>query len=449
VILVFIISSQPLYELNYLDNPWYLNRARLIWQGVMPDLFVYTLAYPALVGLIDFLTRDAILAGMLANTLVLVAMLVGIRTLGWKLFHSRKIAWLAILLVVTNTSTLTTLRLFWANAPFMTLIIWDVIVYLAVVEHPGTRNSLLLGLILAATLYTRFEGVVYAFAIPLAAWMVYRRTGNFRQGVQVLGIAGLLFGILILPYIVNFVQIRQHIDAALSVIWRRVTDMMTALLYHWRLAAWLLGIAGLVWSSPENRRARWICAALIGLNFVYAFALTIWPSAIHIVYTVPFFALILAATLDQVSRHLGQWKQFTVLVMLVVALPGLGLLSIFATTDPPFAYRALDMAHTAKSMDDWLVQQGWFGKRIYAFCNEIVSFSRANFQIMYRLQFTTGWDSPERLIPQMREQSDLLMICEDQIGFTDWRAWFAESHPTGLVKAGQFDRYVFYRPGDS
>jgi hypothetical protein len=466
LITLFVISTQSTPELNLLDNPWYLNRARLIWQGVLPDLFVYTLAYPTFVGLLDQFLHDVLLSGMIANGVFLWLILIGTYILGHWLYGGNRVAWLAVLLVTLNASLFHTLRLFWASVPFTAAMLWCIIACFFVIRRPGYGTAALLGGVLALALYTRFEGALYAILIPISAWIIYRQSRDGRLATRVFLTAALIFAALAAPFVLNFIFIRQNMNYELStnvtgiftlldrtpieweVIWRRVTDTLTGFLSHWPSLAWLVGIAGVIWASPRYRTAQWLVSTLIGFNLLYTFVLAIWPYPIHIVFYIPLFALILAATLNQLIRQGRRSRLLATFLCVLMLLPGISTLVFLSTHEPVMAYPTFDIAHTGAALDAWLEEQGWTQRYIYTFCGSIASFSRANFQIMYRLQYVTGWDTPERLIPQMREQGALMMTCEERIPFFDWRTLFEHGIPPGLHEVGRFDIYIFYGPDE-
>ncbi|MEP6985282.1 MAG: hypothetical protein ABI970_06785, partial [Chloroflexota bacterium] len=135
LVFLFDISTQPNDLITFGDNVWYLNRAHLIWQGVLPDLFVYTLSYPAVVGLIDFVTKDVILAGMIVNALLLWCILLGVYILGYWLYARPRIAWLAVLLVVFNASILDAQTFFSGTIPFVAANVWILVACVFVVRR--------------------------------------------------------------------------------------------------------------------------------------------------------------------------------------------------------------------------------------------------------------------------------------------------------------------------
>lgn len=311
LVLVFVISTQSSAQINFLDNFWYLNRARLIWQGTLPDLFVYALSYPVVVGALDLVVKDVILSAMITNTVLLWCALVGVYILGEWLFGRRRISWLAVVLMLSNAYLFDVLRLFWATLPFMTAVVWSVIACIYVIRRPTIGKALLLGAILALATYTRVEGTMYAIFIPIASAIVYRQRRDLRLALTIFFTAGLVLAVLCIPFALNFIYVNRNIDhevsdavtgiislvnrtpIAWSIIWRRMTDTLTGMLSIWPMLAWIVVIAGVIWASPRIRTAQWICVALIGFNVFYTFVLAIWPGTVHIVFFIPFLRLFL------------------------------------------------------------------------------------------------------------------------------------------------------------
>ncbi len=464
LVLLFVISTQTPGIINFIDTVWYLNRARLIWQGVFTDLFVYTLAYPTVVGAINLVLHDVILSAMLTNAALLWSTLVGVYILGIWLYSRRRIAGLAVLLVLLNGSMPGVLTLLWATLPFMAVGVWSVIVCMLVVRRPGMGTALLLGAMLALAIYTRVEAITYFIFIPIAAGAVYRQRHDRRLALQIFITAGVTAAILCIPFALNFTYINRHIDRTISenvtgiftllnrtpiewfVIWRRVTDTLTAMISHWPSAAWLVGIAGVLWAWPRFRQAQLICTAFIGLNVLYAYVLAIWPMQLQIVFFIPFAALILAATFDQLLQR-GRWSKYLAQLLLISILAhGVFSFVTSATTMPVMNYRTSNALETGRALDDWIQKQGWSRTHIYTFCSSIVAFSHSDLQLIYRLQFTTGWDRPQQLFPRMREEGSLLLLCDEPVYYPDWRPLLTQEVPPGLHEVGRFQNYIFYSP---
>src|SRR5262245_38254326 len=74
------------------DNPWYLNRGALLARGVADGAFVYTLAYPVLVSIVNSLTHDLIATGLFINRVMHSILIIGTYGLG-RVFYNRRIAW--------------------------------------------------------------------------------------------------------------------------------------------------------------------------------------------------------------------------------------------------------------------------------------------------------------------------------------------------------------------
>jgi hypothetical protein len=234
-----------------------------------------------------------------------------------------------------------------------------------------------------------------------------------------------------------------------AVIWRRATDTLTAMLLNSPTLAWIIGIAGVLWVSPRFRTAQWMCAALIVFNLLYAYVLTIWPWWVHVIFYVPFLTLILAATFDQLLQR-GKWSRYLVqLLLALIVLPGILHLVVRATSAPVMNYRTSELAQTGKELDKWIQQQGWAQTHIYTFCGDPLSFMRSDLQLIYRLSFTTGWDTPDRLIPQLRQERALLMLCGNGVPISDWHLLLIQDVPPGLHEVGRFQNYIFYSPNGS
>jgi len=467
VLLVFVISTQDDPTLLYLDNPWYLNRGRLIWMGEFADLWAYNLTFPTLVGALDLLVQDVVLAGMLTNALILGLLMIGVYSLGLHVYGRRTVSRLAVVFLLINLIFLFVLRLFWAVVPFMTAIVWCLLAARYAIRRPGIISAILLGLCLALAIYTRLEGIMYSLLIPIAAFVLYRQ-GKRAAAMRLIAIAGVTLGLLVVPYGLSFLttlqnrvpglgseatgifSIMSYAPAGWDVMWRRATDLWTATLRQWHPLAWLTAAAGALWAAPRYRAGNLIFAALLVYILAYSYVLSIWPFPPIMAPHLPFFALLLASAIDQGIVMLGRRRLLAAIPIAIILASGLFFLTQVAVVVPPFYYRQSPLADVGHRFDVWRAEQGWQDRGIHTFCGELMPFSRAQFFPIYRLQFATAMTLPENVFQRMRERDELLALC-DKIDYSDWQALFENSTPPELMIAGQFDQYTFYeaRPDEA
>lgn len=144
--------------ITWADNPWYLNRGALLARGVAEGAFVYTLAYPVLVALVNYFTHDLIATGLLINRVMHSVLIIGTYGLG-RIFYNRRIAWVAALLMSLNTLVYLAARMTQPFLMFYALVVVCVLAYALLVRRPTIWSAVLFGLVLLVTLYTRLEGI--------------------------------------------------------------------------------------------------------------------------------------------------------------------------------------------------------------------------------------------------------------------------------------------------
>src|SRR5690606_27732096 len=94
-----VLSTQTASDLFIYDTFWYTNRANMIWRGILYEPFVYTFAYPFILGALNLGLHELTLAALLTNAISTGIMQMGIYWLGRQWFH-RAVGFLAALLVV-------------------------------------------------------------------------------------------------------------------------------------------------------------------------------------------------------------------------------------------------------------------------------------------------------------------------------------------------------------
>jgi hypothetical protein len=446
------------------DNAWYLNRGYLMWRGIFDGAFVYNLGYPALAGTINLLTHELPAAGIIVNWLSVYGIISGTFVLGC-LLYNRSIAWLAVLVIATNTALYRSARLMQTFILFQAVVVWCVILACLLIRRRQPRLALLLGLCTAFALYTRLEGGAYALLILFAGGSIYAATRTSHIALRLTLIGG---GVFAVGFIFYALVLLRNSDvgggAAFSLLallranpipWdevsRRWTDALTSITGNWPLWAWLIAFAGLIWSNPRFRSANWLCAGLIGLNLTYLFLLATWPAPRYANHFLPFFALLFAVGLWQLYQRWPRLWFAVPLGIVAVVIPGLLTLQSFSYV-PRVSYWEYASAKEAQAIDSWLAGQGWGDKEVFTLCQGALPFIRSNVHLVYRLSLKadtdTNWpDSPPRLLSAIRQNDKLFMTCQERIEYPDWKAYL--DNPAGqteqLQAVGTVGDYTFYR----
>ncbi len=445
------------------DNAWYMNRAYLIWRGVLDDVFVYNLAHPTLMGAINLIVNELPRAAIMVNWLAMTGVIVGTYLLG-RVFFNRPVAWLAVLIISTNVALYGSARLLHPFLLMQAVLVWTVLAYWRLTRARTPAAAALLGLMLALALYTRLEGAAYAVLLPAAGAVIYRETGAALRALRLVLIGGAVFGVGLALYawvllshsdagggafsMLALLQTQPIFWDNLSHRWMETLQYLSA---TWAVWVWAVALAGVVWSGPRWRCASYLLAGLVLLHVAYLFLLSTWPSDRYANNSLAFVALLFAAGLWQGYRRWLRLRLLVPLAMVAACLPGLILLDRYAAR-PPVSYWEHERAQAALAVDAWLAQEGYMDTEIYTLCQSFIPFSYANFHIIYRLSVKsqsdpTLWNSPAQLLPRLRAENKLLMTCPNRVWYLDWADYFEqpESLPEQLQEIGRVDDYVFYR----
>jgi hypothetical protein len=450
------------------DTTWYLNRAHLLWRGVFDDAFVYTVTFPVLVGAVNLLIHDLVMASMIVNALALYSALVGTYLLG-RVFYTRQIAWIGVLVLVTIWN----FTLYEAvQQPFMLFnaaVVWCVLTCWLMARYPSNLTAALFGLSVAFALYTRLEGGLYFILLIPAIWFIYRSTHDWRQVLRVSLISGVIFGIAAIFYVAVILKnsepgegagafaimnILNSIPVPLDVLSRRYTDtIFSGIVYWWPLWVWGLVLAGLIWDYSRYRTINRALALFLVFNLAYAFVLSNWPLHRYIRHYLPFFALLIGAIVWQ-PRFISRWRGRVVILLLLAAicLPGIWQV-VRHLNRPGVNYRESEYALSAIEVDRWLEERGWQNTEIFTLCGQLLPFTHGNFHLIYRLGLrnlagnSSWWDSPHNLLTHIREHDLLFMSCSSDSVYKDWDTFLEDpsDYSERLQEVGRIGDYVFYR----
>jgi hypothetical protein len=466
VISYFLVNAQLTVRwITFGDTPWYLNRSRLLWKGIFEDLFIYNVGFPVLVGLVDMFTRDVVAAGIVVNRLALAGSILGVYGIG-RLFYNRPVAWIAVLVFVTNRLLFRYTLALQSYVLFYFFIIWAVVAFGLVLRYRSNLAAVLLGFFIGCSTYVRMEGALYGILIPIAAWIIYRGEGNWRLVLRLMIVSGVVYILVVIPYGLSYLsQYSSSVYGSTSVLgynpipWyelsRRLADTITLMIQVWPMWSWLVVFAAIIWGDRlQLQPYNWVIAVLMVLNFLYVLILPIWPRPQYANHFTPFFAVLFAALLWQFTARWPRLRWAIPISVLLVSFAGLDAFYALATRPAP-PYIETPAAQTGRSVDAWLADNGFEDTEIFTWCTEVLPFSRGNFRLLYRLgnlapMDPSWWNTTDRLLPQIREQNKLFMDCPDRPNmalFLDWVDYL--EHPSDFTEQlqaiGSVDEYTFYR----
>ena len=178
----------------YNDGWYYLNRAWLHANGIFDEVSFYTLAYPLLVGAVNWLLRDLPLSAIVVNAVVQLFLLVGIYILGRQL-AGRAVGLLAMILFALDLRNAVFAPLISADFLLMAMSVWTVVLGLELAKQPRKSTTVVLGMLMAVLPFVRIEGFVYGglvLAGLLAVWLRQKRWHDIVQhGLILAPIVGL------------------------------------------------------------------------------------------------------------------------------------------------------------------------------------------------------------------------------------------------------------------
>ncbi|MEO8613244.1 MAG: hypothetical protein ABI690_35465 [Chloroflexota bacterium] len=450
------------------DNPWYLNRGLLLARGVADGAFVYTLAYPVVVALVNSLTHDLIATGILINRVLHSILVIGTYGLG-RIFYNRRVGWFAALLIGLNVTIFLAARLTQSYLMFYAMVVVCVLAYAWLVRRPTIFNAVLLGVTLVITFYTRLEGVTYGLLIPLAAWQIYRST---RSAKVALGLGFISAAIVAVSGLFYMSVMLRNADPQNGVVFtlfsmlrtspfpwaelgRRFVDSIFNTSIGWPPlvavgAALGLGV-GLLRGWRRDLAANGLFGLLLLIGVANLFVLSIVPKLYIGAASLPFWGLLFAAFIVRVQTRWRSLWPFAVLIIMAAAGSGLILLAQYVTTARD-DYHLSRLGQDAAQIDTWLADQGWQDREVYTFCSPLISYSQSNFHLIYRLgirdmQSADNFNSPAQLLPMLRDQQKLFMGCpEDIVYFRDWNTYFEGKMLDALPlhEIGHVRSYIFY-----
>ena len=444
ILAFLVLTSQTYADLNIPDYPWYLNRATLIWQGVLGQFFVYTFTYPFVVGAVDLVIRDRVTSSIVVHLLAMEGLLIGVYLLG-RIAYNRTIALVAVLLLASNVWLYVAARELQTFVPFMSLSIWCLIAAYFAVKRPGVISGVLVGVVITLCFYTRFEGVMFGLLIPLVTGTIFFQTRRWRKSLQPGLMGGLIAGTSLLFYlfilasrasdtrvtgISNFWALFVSVPPQTRLIAWRVSDLITFSLGYWPVWAWVAVLFAVTQWSDRYRRSTLFFLGMLGTYLVVVMFVAPWPSERIDRLVIPFLALPLAWALVS----LGKRVRLAALVgIMALAIPGGVRIATYVNTTAPLTYRQGPQIAWGADLETWLHVNGQDDSTIFTFCGDLIPYTHADMRYIYRLGFVPEndpnlIDSPSNVIPKLATNNGLLMVCPDELYFGDWIGYFIQQN---------------------
>jgi hypothetical protein len=429
-----VLTSQSSFRLLNSDYPWYMNRADLMWRGILDDAFVYTATYPFLVGLVNLGVRHLMMASVIVNVVCLIALFGGVYFLG-KRHYNRAVAWIAVCLLACNPFMIAYFRQMQTMTLFSAIVVWCMIAYDYQTRHPKIRYAVLLGIGVGIALYTRFEGILYGILFVCLGWQVARHGGRIRWALVLMFVAG----VTLLPFFVffmavasrgaissgtdNFVIIAlQTIDIGAYVA-RSIGLSLELTVRIWSVGLWVLTLWALYRFGAEKRAThQWLWGMGI-FHAIIVFILTYYPT--HVDYYPPIMAygvLVFGWAIWRIGEQFNKrWGAMGLTTIVCCGTLWASAPAILSERYPFMLFNDPNAVLTV-TIDDWLMSNNV--QRVWTLCPYTIPYTHIETRYIYRFAgYTEGDqypDSPVNLLPKMLASGDVFMHC-DLNSANDWR----------------------------
>lgn len=463
------------------DGWWYLNRAWQHSHGVLDEVSFYTLAYPLLVGAVNWLLRDLPLSAIVVNAVVQLFLLVGIYILGRQL-AGRAAGLLAVTLFALNSNSAIFARLISADFLLMAISVWAVILGLELAKQPRKPMTVALGMLMAVLPFVRTEGVVYGGLVvagTLAVWIRRRRWHDIVQhGLILASIVGLAW----LGYVVWLVAGADMLEGVGDVLIHAYGVNANTFSFRLQKTSELLGIvippvywiallacAGLTVRAKHRKAPLEVLILVPALVAMIAFITITSPySELRYFFQVaPYLSILLSGFLVRLPQRFP----LSLILILVLIVAALGALEALIRVQPPLLYRNqpefIEVKVAVEELDRWRHANGYEATTFYTLCTDLMIFAQFDIRLPYTgLLFSSRrFAPPERVLPQIAEQGGLLITCpsfiDDLYNHPFSRAWtrlyrywggaerdnpeLADMARYPLEEVGRVREYVIYR----
>jgi hypothetical protein len=414
--------------LQYKDGWWYLSRAWQHTHGVIDNLSFYTLAYPLLVGAINWLVYDLPVSGMIANAIILLFMAFGIYLIG-RLFFSHAVALLSVFIFMLNGKLLYHVRMFNADLLFMAAVTWMVIVATLLVRTTRRVWAVVLAILVGVSPYIRFESYVYGALILLVAAIFYKRAHGFQALARQALFIGFIVGLLWMTYAVWFLSGADDLGGVADA-WsytpaNRFERLLGDIVPTFSVVDWTLifiGVYGFLrFIILRKMRKSKIDLALKAVFLVIPIALVVAlvtftapiPDVRYAFFVLPCLAVIYSVTLSKLYRS----NISLIASLIVLALYAFTAVLTLETLPAPMAFqsdaRAVATRHALHDIQSWKHENGYQDVTIRTICSNLMIFAQFDIRLPFTgLSFSSQrFAPPGRALPEMAARSDFLLTC--------------------------------------
>ncbi len=480
-ITVYLFQIDFNVYMRYNDGWWYLNRAWQHSHGILDEVSFYTLAYPLLIGAVNWLLRDLPLSAIVVNAVVQLFLLVGIYILGRQL-AGRAAGLLAVTLFALNLHNAIYARLISADFLLMATGIWTVILGLEMAKQPQKPITVALGMLIAVLPFVRTEGFVYGglvLAGTLAVWIRRRRWHDIVQHGLILVLTVSLVWLSYWVWLLAGADMPEGVDDILIHAYG-----VNAITFSFRLqktsellgivippAYWiaLLACAGLTVRAKHREAPLKVLILFPALVAIIAF-ITItspYPELRYFFQIAPYLSILLSGFLVRLPQRFP----LSLILILVLIVAALGALEALIRVQPPLLYRnqpeVIEVKAAVEELEDWRRISGHEATTFYTLCTDLMIFAQFDIRLPYTgLLFSSRrFAPPERVLPQIAEQGGLLITCPsfihdlynhpfNRVWTRLYRYWggaerdnpeLAEMAHYPLEEVGQVREYIIYR----
>ncbi len=425
VVVASLLRVEFADTLQYKDGWWYLSRAWQHTHGIFDHLSFYTLAYPLLVGAINWLVYDLPLSGMIANAIILLFMAFGIYLIG-RLFFSRAVALSSVFIFMLNGRLLYHIRMFNADLLFMAAVTWMVIIAALLVRTTRRVWAVVLAVLVGMSPYIRFESLIHGTLVLAVAAIFYKAKCGSQTLIKQALTIGVIVGLLWLTYAIWFLSGADNLaNATYSQAIDRLESWLQNTASTYQPLDWVtvsVGILGLIYSFTKSRHRLRKREAALKLGFLIVPAALV-PIYVTFASPVPDFRFAfhvlpcLAIIYGIVVSRLYQSKAAATLVSILLCIYALTALEAVRDLPSPMSFQsdasAVAARHASINVQLWKRRNGYQNATTRTICTNLMIFAQFDLRLPFTtLSFSSKESSPpRRVLPSMAERSELLLVC--------------------------------------
>ncbi|MDW8300114.1 MAG: hypothetical protein RML95_12345 [Anaerolineae bacterium] len=426
--------------LRYRDGWWYLNRAWLHSHGIFDEVSFYTLAYPLMIGLVNFIVTDLPVSALIVNLICQFFALMGIYVLGAQVSGrlAGTIGVFVFALGKNNFGDFSMLYTLHPNVLFMPVSVWIVALAIQLSKQPSRRWSAGIGTLLAVAPFIRTEGFLWSL-VALVAFAAMRFQGCTWQTV---GKHLLIIALIVSPawivYLLWFFAGAdmpsgvgssldgESLEVALRALGTQVSEGTWAIMLAGAVALFLRKIS---WNVTGEHISARICIKVNNLTilmllfpfFIISYSAVLFPRIHGYSYpytfpAIPYISVICGIVLSEMLKLFLTRLAAVVAFVIIVC-------NAFSSIEPlplPLEYQisSASIRQAIVELMDWKRANNHSEATFYTLCTDLMIFAQFDVRLPYTtLLFSSRrFAPPKQVLPQIAERNDLLVVCPSFIG---------------------------------